>query len=71
MAFLTTILLYTSESDVEVCVFQCLKCCEQVRNLLLLWIATVTIEDFAKPSESDHVNDVHLISREPQYKIMQ
>ena len=30
---------------------------------LLLWIATVIIEDFANPSGSDHVNDVHLISK--------
>ena len=35
--------------------------------LLLLWIATVIIENFAKPSGSDHVNDVRLIP-EPQYK---
>ena len=34
---------------------------EQVHNLLLLWITTVTIEDFAKLSGSNRINYVHLI----------
>ena len=43
--------------------------CGFVLLALVVWTATVITEDFAKPSGSNRINDVHLISREPQHKI--